>query len=236
MTSDVPHVSFLGFEAVLSDLDVESVRMWPDEQSSWVTVDRAGRTRARRSVTVNADETARSIIVEVDSSGRLDDRMVNRADLSTNQEAPFSLRKWSLESSVLDRYGQLRPRTRMVEGGRVHRGRIRWDGVARTEPELGDRPVCVPWTWFLLAEHDAGLEVAPPRVLDVLDGLCSFSPAVRWQGCGKVIWKEHELRGFRVFGPSLSVRHLWVGPSGAVLFELGVDRAIVRQPLWEGRA
>ena len=235
MASDVPHVSFLGFEAVLSALDSESLGVSPADRSSWVSVDRSGRTRARRTLLVDADAAARTIVVEVASTGQLDDQMVQEAVLVTEPEAPFSLREWTLESAVLDRYRQLRPQTRMVAGGRVRRGRIRWDGVMRPEPEVGRRPVCVPWTWALLAEHDAGLQVAPTRVVHVLDGLCSFCRAVRWQACGKVIWRAQELRGFRVFGPSLSVRHLWVGPGGAVLFELGVDQATVRQSLWEGR-
>ncbi len=234
LASDVPHVSFLGFGALLGRIDAESIAVEPTLRSSWGVFDRSGVERATVSVATESTEKTTAMVVEAESTGTDGDRWVTRADVVTEREAPFGLRDWWLEAYATDRHRQLRPSTRMVERGAIVRGRVRWSGVVRPEPTVGRQPTCVSWAWTRLAEHDAETQGPPIRVLHVLDGLSCFAPDVRWQACGRVVWNGAELRGFRVFGPSYPVRHIWVGPGGAALFELGLDRALVRHGLLEG--
>ena len=240
LASDAPHVSFLGFDPVLGRLDPNTLAVEPTARSSWLVLGRSAKPMSEYTLVVEPAETVEakveSLSVEAVSTHRDGDRWVTRADMVVGRDAPFSVQEWWLESHATDRHRQLRPSTRMVDSGRIKRGRVRWAGVVRPEPDTARRPTCVPWTWSRLAEHDAAKSGPPIRVVNVLDGLSTFASGVRWQSCGRMVWNGCELRGYRVFGPSYSLRHIWVGPGGATVFELGLDCAIVRRRVWETSA
>jgi hypothetical protein len=232
MAIDVPHVSFLGFEAVFARLEARSLALKPSERMRFVGLDRSAAICGEWSAVVEAGAKFQTVELETEVGGRRGDRLLSSLSLQVELEAPFGLRSWTVESKVLDDHRQQRAQTLLVEGGKIKGGRLRWSGVVRPEVELSDRPVCVPELLVLLAEHDAGLEVPPTRSLDLLEGAQSVAADVRFASCGKAVWRGATVRGFRCFGPSVPPLHVWVGPEGAALLLLGTDRAWVRARLW----
>ena len=235
MAADVPHVSFLGFEAVLSRLDRDALAMAPAARVRWSEVDPQGNEHGHQRIDVERGDKAWEVSVETRLTGLDGDALVVQTTAALLASAPFALRSWSVETFGKDARGQARSAARRVESGRIKGTKMKRDGTVHPPPTLTDRPVCAPWAFGLLAEHDFTLDAPPLRVVDAFSGLGAMRRNLRWQAIGKVVWQEVPLRGWRLTGPDQLPRHVWCGPNGAVLFDVGLERMQVRRRLLGGR-
>lgn len=234
MAAALPHLSFLGFEAVLQRLAVAGAGPSPGGRSAWRLVDGRARTVGERTVAVAAGDRSTDVTVDESLHTRSRGRLRTQVVLEVEADAPFRLRRWSRESVVLDRHGGARPTTRAVDAGRVKRQTLEWDRSTRPPRPLSDRPLLSPVSLPALAEHDAALEVPPTRFFDLFEDHSEVAETVRWASCGRAAWSDHALRGWRCVGPSMLPWHVWTGPTGAAWLMLGLERAWVRASLLGG--